>query len=812
MTLVLLPQMPASEDPCELELRATLGAADGGQRAAAALQLGGSYFDSAPQIADALLRIATDGPSLTAARARLQLARLSVREGRDRQARELLAAARAALEPARGADIEYTAVLIDVGAASAVVDREQAAEILQGVDRALEPRLSAVPTDLTGERWRRLAALTKLRLGEAMAGTDPAFADVTLSHAVAVGQNSLAAAAALERGRLLERHPIGNGADLEEQFRAAADFGDPIASPPALLCLGDLLWRHGAPGEAAEYWHLAAATGDAAVVEEVRLRHAGAWTARAPGQGHSKGNAAFAPATPVQGVLPQTELGRIASGRAPGFVPEQPRVVVVGGGTGGHYLLPGLRHEYDIVGFVDDNRDLTHVEEFPMLGGIDELEHILAAESRKGRISQVLFAIPTASGDTRRRVLRAAVRCGIEVRSLPSIFEVRRARPLVTQLRPIGVFETFGHFQWTLDRAAAGIVRARRVAIIGAGSSPLGRELARRVAHGQARHLLLLDDRPRALLTIAAEVSQNWNFRDCDPRIVNCTDALALGDTFAEFRPEIVFHAASLNYAPPNILPLAHAVGVNIATVEVAARTALEHGASTFVLVSADRAGHRASAFDLTKALAERAVLKLSGEKSSSGSHLRVSVLRLPNVWAKGSTIIDRLTAQLAAGGPIRADRTAARRFVTSWQAAEGLLRLVGVEHPDGVCVLNQGEEVSIRDLAERLIWINGLTSGLNMEIVDDTTVDPKHSLDLWGSRESPQKTPVATDITMIHQEPGLITELDRRLADVKAALATSNQADLIAALDVRGYRDLELAPETRSAVPAAAAAAAVPN
>ncbi len=793
--LTLADGIPLTGDPAERALRDELASRDVAVWANAALRLGAHYVHKKPKVGEPLLRQATKGPPLIAARAMLRLARAKHAADDPAAARELLACAQDCTKLDWCVDDQIdealVAVRIDIASAFAVAGQPGAAiDILAVADAAIRKQMRGIgPGDPSDDRLRRLAGLINLRLGQTQKVGDRASADAAYRVASQYGSRSVAATAAWELGCMLEQHG-GGGPDIEEQYRRAAESGDPIVAPQAMISLGDLLRRNNRRNAAKEWWGRALDAGGDEIAGQAARRLAEQWPddvdATAP-------SAPLSPAAQLPELSPPTSLGRVASGRASTDVApaggDRVKVIVVGAGTGGHYLLPGLQYDYEVVGYVDDDPTISMVSDVPVLGPIDELSAIL---QREPSVGLVIFAIPTASGETRRMVLQAVLQCRRRLLSLPSMFELLRGHPLVPQLRPIEVQETFGKVPWSVDRAAAALVRGRRVAITGAGGW-IGEELAHRVAQGQARHLLLIDDVSGPLRRALDELRELHDVVDCDARIVDCADRLSLDEVFATFKPEIVFHCGALNHSPSDVLSLAHAARVNILAAETVAAVAKQHGATDLVHVSADRASHRAMGFDMTKTLAEQVVLAqaTTAEQSAAtglsvvddrGKPFRVSVLRLPNVWSREGPVVGRLVHQLSRGGPIRAAASAERCFIHPWEAAQAILRLVHTKHHGGLYAYRGGEVLLIREVAERLIWINGLTAGRDVTIVDHPSADTKTSIAVIGADETAGE-PVAHETCEVIQSPELLERLSSRMEQVRQAWETGDRAALADAL-----------------------------
>ncbi|HKG38381.1 MAG TPA: polysaccharide biosynthesis protein [Conexibacter sp.] len=783
--------LPLKPDEHELELRRRLVDPDGAVRAEAALHLGAAYLADHPRVATRLLMQAVAGPPLTAARAELRLAWHAYDSDDEGRSRIHVARARAlsmeVWERSDELDVGQLRVAIDIASSSAFLRQfDEAVGLLQELDRRLRrhgtrERMHA-PED---PELRQLAALVSLRLGQTRLDSHPAAAARALRRALAIGTGPVAAQAALDLARHLAARIGGLGAEIEELYRLAVDVGDPAVTPVALIGLGDTLWRGGQLVEAEQQWERALAIGDEEVAERVARRRDGTWQRirqlAEPGFPDD--------ARPLLDAGTTTTLGRLAARRASDDPGRVRRVIVVGAGTGGHYLLPEMTEKqgWVVVGVVDDDPRVEKVGGAPVKGGIAELARILEEED----IDQVVFAIPTASGETRMRALQPALRSRVRFVALPSMFALRRSHPMVPQLAELSVHETYGSQPWQVDRAASAHMRGRRVAITGVGSA-LGFELARRVAHGQPEDLLLIDEAPVPLLTIYDELRERSGLIDCDARITDCADPLEVGAELREFEPEIVLHCGGLVHERQGTVQPLHAARANVLAAHVVASAARDCRARDFVLASVHHAARRRSLFDLTKALAEAAVLSLASDPEAQDAparpcaiaahdeRFRVSVLRLPNVWGEAGSVVDRFEQQLRMGGPLLVDKGAKRTFVHPWEAAQPLLHLLGDEHDGGLYALTLGEEVPIDELADRLLQMNDLRPGIDVETELRATPEGELSTTLWGEDET--LGPKLLDgVAPVRQRLQLRTALRMRSGELcRAMLARDGDAEAI--------------------------------
>ena len=119
-----------------------------------------------------------------------------------------------------------------------------------------------------------------------------------------------------------------------------------------------------------------------------------------------------------------------------------------------------------------------------------------------------MIAIPSAPGVLRGKVVAACREREIEVRTLPTVFELLRGGVQLTrQLREVRVEDVLGRdpVVMELDRVGA-YLEDKRVLVTGAGGS-IGSELVRQIARVRPRLLVLLDHAEDNLFEIDREMT-----------------------------------------------------------------------------------------------------------------------------------------------------------------------------------------------------------------------------------------------------------------------------------------------------------------
>jgi FlaA1/EpsC-like NDP-sugar epimerase len=196
--------------------------------------------------------------------------------------------------------------------------------------------------------------------------------------------------------------------------------------------------------------------------------------------------------------------------------------------------------------------------------------------------------------------------------------------------------------------------------------------------------------------------------------VASVTNRRRIAAIFAQFKPQIVFHAAAYKHVPLMEDHPQEAVMVNVEGTRVVAQAAAAAGVERFVLVSTDKAVRPSSVMGATKRAAELAVKAVAQETG-----LSACCVRFGNVLGSRGSVIPTFEKQIDAGGPVTVTHPDMMRFFMSIPEAASLIIQAGAFGDRGVIyVLDMGEEVLIRDLAARLIRLRGLRVGTDIEIV----------------------------------------------------------------------------------------------
>ncbi|MBB3343269.1 nucleoside-diphosphate sugar epimerase/dehydratase [Luteimonas sp. RC10] len=390
------------------------------------------------------------------------------------------------------------------------------------------------------------------------------------------------------------------------------------------------------------------------------------------------------------------------------------RVLILGAGQAGETLVRDLRRTgaYDPVGFLDDAPKLrgSQLQGVPVLGRVEDVERIAPETAAK----LLVIAMPSADAAAMRRVVAACERTALPFRTVPRLDDLLEGRSLPGELKEVAIEDLLGRKPVLPDwKAIRGWLRGRCVLVTGAGGS-IGSELCRQCARHGAAQIALVEIDELALTRIEAELRRDFPHIRVTPVLGDCGDPAVMGHAMRLSSPDAVFHAAAYKQVPVLEQQLREGVRNNVLATRNVARAAVEHGASTFVLISTDKAVDPVNVLGATKRLAEMVCQDLA----SAGGTGFVTV-RFGNVLDSAGSVVPLFREQIRRGGPVTVtDPEVTRYFMTIPEACQLIMQSVAIGASQAVYTLDMGEPVSIRLLAEQMIRLGGKQPGRDVAIV----------------------------------------------------------------------------------------------
>jgi FlaA1/EpsC-like NDP-sugar epimerase len=428
------------------------------------------------------------------------------------------------------------------------------------------------------------------------------------------------------------------------------------------------------------------------------------------------------------------------------------RTLIIGAGNTGEMLLRDMARAgfaaFYPIGFLDDDRTKAGMQmhSVRVLGDLRKMEEVIVRE----RVEAVIIAIPSLSHKPLRELYDAARKLKVGViKVVPRIYDFDKPDINLKGLEDISIEDLIGRQVISVDyRGIRKFLEGKIVMITGAGGS-IGMEIVVQVCAFGPRRLVLFEIDETELHNLGLRLSRMFPHLSGKIEYVtgDVRDELRVREVFAEYRPEIIFHAAAYKHVPMMEYNPREAAKVNIFGTYNIARAAVESGAETFVMISTDKAIRPTSVMGATKRMAEficrafnetnrdRALLNVpptptlhpEGGESLMGTDLksvpinsatRFMAVRFGNVLGSRGSVLPLFLEQLKHGGPLTVtDPEMKRYFMTIPEAVSLVLQASTLGEGGEVFVLDMGEPVKIVRIAEELIRLHGLTPNKDIDI-----------------------------------------------------------------------------------------------
>ncbi|MBR3972388.1 MAG: polysaccharide biosynthesis protein [Oscillospiraceae bacterium] len=393
------------------------------------------------------------------------------------------------------------------------------------------------------------------------------------------------------------------------------------------------------------------------------------------------------------------------------------RIMIIGAGAGGQMLIKELQNsdrvDSTVVCVIDDDihKKGRFIEGIEIVGN----RHDIVNMASKFRVTDIIYAIPSLAAQERTAILNICKETNCRLKTIPGMYQLVNEEVSVTRLRDVEITDLLGREQVQVNNDEIfNAIRGKTVMVTGGGGS-IGSELCRQIAKAKPEKLIIFDIYENNAYAIQQELIRSRPELNLITLIGSVRNTNRINSVMAEYRPDIVFHAAAHKHVPlmedsPN-----EAIKNNVMGTYKTAQAAAKFGVKKFVLISTDKAVNPTNIMGASKRLCEM-VVQMMERRSPTTNFVAV---RFGNVLGSNGSVIPLFKKQIAEGGPVTVtDKRIIRYFMTIPEAVSLVLQASYYAQGGEIFVLEMGEPVKIDDMARNLIRLSGFTPDVDIKIV----------------------------------------------------------------------------------------------
>ena len=385
------------------------------------------------------------------------------------------------------------------------------------------------------------------------------------------------------------------------------------------------------------------------------------------------------------------------------------RLMIIGGGEGALSVLSEISktpgNEYIPVCIVDDDKEKLHrrISGVEVVGTTYDIPEICS----KYDIEVILFTISQISITDKKRILDACTSTHLEVKIIPNIYNLMTSGvPITSSIRQVEVEDLLGREPVVFDTEKYGKYIIGQTVLVTGGGGSIGSELCRQIARLKPRHLIILDIYENNAYEIQQElIRKHGDDLSFEVQIASVRDRKKLEHIFSTKHIDVVFHAAAHKHVPLMETNPEEAIKNNVFGTLKLAETADKYKVRNFVQISTDKAVNPTSVMGASKRICEM-IIQMMGRRSKSTNFVAV---RFGNVLGSNGSVIPLFKEQIRTGGPVTVTHPdIIRYFMTIPEAVSLVLTAGSIAKGGEIFILDMGEPVKIRVLAENLIRLSG--------------------------------------------------------------------------------------------------------
>ncbi|WP_417939625.1 polysaccharide biosynthesis protein [Flavobacterium sp. RS13.1] len=398
------------------------------------------------------------------------------------------------------------------------------------------------------------------------------------------------------------------------------------------------------------------------------------------------------------------------------------RTVIYGTDANAISVANALKFEtpsrFKIVGFVDKNSQNAskRMLDLPILIQKKKLPALMRSVAAEA----VIIADKSLTKDEQLIIVDQCLEFNYRVYTVPLISDWENQKEISQKVKTIQIEDLLERKPIVLDSKSISKQLKDKVILITGAAGSIGSEIVRQVLGFNPKTILILDHAETPLHNLCLETLSLDSQTKIRAVIADIKSKKALEKVFADFRPQVVFHAAAYKHVPLMEENPSQAILTNVKGTKNLADLSCKYNVKKFVMVSTDKAVNPSNVMGASKRIAEKYVqsLFLKNQKEQPECKTKFITTRFGNVLGSNGSVVPLFTKQIAEGGPVTiTHQDIIRYFMTIPEACQLVLEAGAMGNGGEIYIFDMGKPVRIIDLAKKMIKLAGFIPEKDIKI-----------------------------------------------------------------------------------------------
>jgi len=341
---------------------------------------------------------------------------------------------------------------------------------------------------------------------------------------------------------------------------------------------------------------------------------------------------------------------------------------------------------------------------------IEKFSEIIEKESVEAVVLQKGYLNP----DQKLQLIDYCLQEHIRVMTVPNLRSTKGLSLSIFQLKELQMEDLLEREPIKLNlQEISRFLIDRSILITGAAGS-IGSEIVKQIASFNPKILILVDQAESPMYELEMDLKKLFPQVRYSLIIGDICDKNHMEKIFAQYKPEIVYHAAAYKHVPLMEENPCEAFKTNVLGTVNLVQCSLKYQVTKFIMISTDKAVNPTNVMGATKRLAEMYV-----QASQKFTSTKFITTRFGNVIGSNGSAVLLFKRQIENGGPVTITHPEVTRFfMTIPEACQLVLEASMAGKGGEIFVFDMGERIKILDLATKMIKLSGFIPNEDIKIV----------------------------------------------------------------------------------------------